>query len=198
VEDFAGDVAPFLDALGISRAVVAGHSGAGVVARRFALRAPERVAGLVLFAAPTTLRSDPGLEAFVSSVIDGLVDPVDPELARSVVADTTGPQLPASFGDEMVEEILKVPARVWRETLGALLDHDDTETLHRIEAPTLLVWGEADDVVSREMQDALVAAMPSASLLAYAGIGHSPHWEDPARVAADVAAFVERVGTTSG
>jgi pimeloyl-ACP methyl ester carboxylesterase len=37
VEDMAGDIAPFLDAVGVDRAVVAGHSGAGLVARRFAL-----------------------------------------------------------------------------------------------------------------------------------------------------------------
>jgi pimeloyl-ACP methyl ester carboxylesterase len=48
VEDFAADVVPLLDGLGIERAVVAGHSGSCLVARRVAIDAPERVAGLVL------------------------------------------------------------------------------------------------------------------------------------------------------
>ena len=34
VEDFAADVIPLLDALGIERAVLAGHSGSSLVARR--------------------------------------------------------------------------------------------------------------------------------------------------------------------
>jgi non-heme chloroperoxidase len=198
VADLAADLGPFLDAVGVSRAVVAGHSGAGLVARRFALDSPERVAGLVLFAAPTTLRGNAGLEGFVSSVIDGLVDPLDPELARSVVADTTGPHLPASFGDDMVREILKAPARVWQQTLGALLEYDDTDELARIEAPTLLVWGDADDLVGREMQDALLLQMARAALVVHPGIGHSPHWEDPSRIAADVVAFVQRIGASPG
>jgi non-heme chloroperoxidase len=198
VEDFAGDVRAFLDGVGVSRAVVAGHSGAGLVARRFALDAPERVAGVVLLAAPTTLRGNPRLEGFVGSVVARLTDPVDAELARSLVADTSGPQLPASFVDDMVEEILKVPARVWQQTFGALLSYDDTGELSRISAPTLVVWGDADDIVDREMQDAIVSAVRSAELVVLSGIGHSPHWEDPARVAAALAAFVERVSASSG
>jgi pimeloyl-ACP methyl ester carboxylesterase len=198
VEDMAEDVGAFLDAVGISRVVVAGHSGAGLVARRFALDHPARVAGLVLLAAPTTLRGHDGLQAFASSILSGLADPIDPALARSLVADTSGPQLPASFADDMVEEILKAPARVWHQTFGGVLSYDDVEELDRIEAPTLLVWGDADDVVSREMQDALVSRLAAAELVVYAGLGHSPHWEDPVRVASDVAAFVERVGALPG
>jgi pimeloyl-ACP methyl ester carboxylesterase len=54
VEDFAADVVPLLDGLGIEQAVVAGHSGSCLAARRVAIDHPERVAGLVLEASPTT------------------------------------------------------------------------------------------------------------------------------------------------
>ena len=50
VEDFAADVVPFLDALGIERAVLAGHSGSCLIVRRVAIDSPERVAGLVRLA----------------------------------------------------------------------------------------------------------------------------------------------------
>lgn len=198
VEDLAGDIGPFLDAVGVERAVVAGHSGAGLVARRFALDEPERVAGLVQFAAPMTLRGDPGLEGFVSSVIDGLVDPVDRTMVRSWVADTAGPELPTSFVDDMVEEVLKVPARVWRQAFAALLEYDDTGELARIDSPTLLVWGDADDLVSRQMQERLVSGVRNAELVVIPGIGHAPHCEDPTTAAAAIAAFVERIGGSSG
>jgi non-heme chloroperoxidase len=58
VEDFASDVMALLDALGVERAVLGGHSGSCLVARRVAIDKPERVAGLVLEASPTTLRGD--------------------------------------------------------------------------------------------------------------------------------------------
>ncbi len=198
VEDLANDLGLFLDAVGVERAVVAGHSGAGLVARRFALEEPDRVAGLVQLASPMTLRGNPGLQDFVASVIAGMTDPVDREMVRSWVADTAGAALPASFVDEMVEEVLKVPARVWQQTFGALLEYDDTDELARIAAPTLLVWGDADDLVGRDVQDALVSRLRNAELVVMPHIGHAPHCEDPARVAAEVAAFVERVAAPPG
>ena len=76
VEDFAADVVPFLDVLGIDRAVLAGHSGSCPVVRRVAIDQPERVAGLVLEASPTTLHGDPRLEEFVD---DRRVGPGGPD-----------------------------------------------------------------------------------------------------------------------
>ena len=52
-------------------------------------------------------------------------------------------------------ELLKVPARVWREMFAGLLQYDDTAELGRITAPTLLIWGDADGLVRRWMQDEL-------------------------------------------
>ena len=42
-----------LDKLGVARAIIVGHSWGGTLALTFALDFPERVAGLVLIAAPT-------------------------------------------------------------------------------------------------------------------------------------------------
>lgn len=191
VEDFAADVVRFLDAAGVHRAVIAGHSGSCLVARRVALDAPQRVSGLVLEASPTTLRRDPGLERFVEKTVANLSDPIDREFARSVVVDTSSEAIAADLLDLFVDDLLKVPARVWKEMFSGLLDYDDRAELSRIAAPTLLIWGDADPLVGREMQDFLVETIPGARLLVYAGIAHTPRWEDPQRCAADIAAFVE-------
>jgi pimeloyl-ACP methyl ester carboxylesterase len=47
----------------------------------------------------------------------------------------------------------------------SLLGYDDLADIHRIAAPTLLVWGDADPVVSRHMQQALAARLPAAELV---------------------------------
>lgn len=44
------------------------------------------------------------------------------------------------------------------------------------------------------MQQRLAELIPSADLLVYSGIGHTPRWEDGSRFASDVAAFVEQLG----
>jgi len=196
VEDFAADVVPFLDALGVEHAVLAGHSGSCLTVRRVAIDAPERVAGMVLEAAPMTLR-DERLAGFVTSVVARLEDPVDPGFARSFVVDTASEALGQELLDRLVAELLKVPAPVWKEMFAALIEDDDTDELGLIAAPARLLWGDGDGLVTREMQDELLQALPAAELVVYAGIGHTPRWEVPARFAADVAAFVNRVSRTS-
>ena len=171
VEDFAADVMALLDALRIERAVLAAHSGSCLVARRVAIDLPGRVAGLVLEASPFTFVGNAGLTAFVESVVSGLEDPIDPEFARALVVDTSSGEVEPELLDQLEREVLKVG---------------------RIPAPALLIWGDADGLIGREMQEQLVHRIPSAHLVVYPGVGHTPRWEDPARFAADVYAFVDR------
>lgn len=192
VENFADDAVALLDALRIERAILAGHSGSCLVARRVAIDAPARVAGLVLEASPTTLRADAALEALVESVVSDLKDPIDPDFARSFLVDSSSSDVAPEVIDQQVGELLKVPARVWREMFAGLLQYDDRTELARIAAPVLLIWGDSDGVVGRQMQNQLEEHIPCAELVVYHGVGHTPRWEDPARFAADVIAFVER------
>jgi len=56
--------------------------------------------------------------------------------------------------------------------------------LHRINIPTLLIWGENDGVVSPSYGEALRDMIPGADMVVIPNAGHSPHVEQPA-------AFVE-------
>lgn len=196
VEDFAGDAVEILDALEIDRAVLVGHSGSCLVARRVALDHPQRVAGLVLEASPTNLRNDVARQ-FVRSVVLALADPIDPDVARSFLSDTSSAGVAPALFETLVEDVLKVPARVWHEMFSGLLDYDDTSELSRIDAPALLIWGDRDGLVSREMQDLLADRMPRAELIVYPEVGHTPRWEDPQRFSDDLTTFVERLKAAS-
>jgi pimeloyl-ACP methyl ester carboxylesterase len=140
VRDFAADVVLLFDALGIEQAVVAGHSGSCLVARRVAIDHPERVTGLVLEASPFTLRDHEALNGFVESVVSNLHDPIDAAFARSFVTDTSADTLGSALVDELTDELLKVSARVWQEMFAGLLAYDDVDELQRNAVPTLLLW----------------------------------------------------------
>jgi pimeloyl-ACP methyl ester carboxylesterase len=192
VQDFAADVPLLLDAFGVAHAVLAGHSGSCLVARRVGLDHPERVAGLVLEASPTTLRGHAGFIEFVKSVVAKLEDPIDRAFARSFLGDTSSDHVEAELVDQLVDELMKVPVHAWKEMFASLLEYDDLVEIERITAPTLLVWGDADELVDRDTQTLLAEQIGGAELLVYQGVGHTPRWEDPTRFASDVAAFVER------
>jgi non-heme chloroperoxidase len=191
VEDFAADVASFLDGLSIDRAVLVGHSGSCLVARRVAIDHPERVAGMLLEASPTTLRGNSRLEHFIE-IASMLQDPIDTAFARSFVADTSSDSLDPDLLDQLIADVVKVPARVWQAIFSALLDYDDMAELDSVTAPTQLVWGDADGLIDRGTQESLVARLGSARLAVYEGVGHTPRWEEPERFAGDVYAVVER------
>ena len=71
-----------------------------------------------------------------------------------------------------------------------MMEADLAADLRRITAPTLLLWGDRDAIIPATEQDLLAASIPDAQLVVLAGTGHAPHWEEPARVAAEIVAFV--------
>ena len=93
-----------------------------------------------------------------------------------------------------MDEVLKVPAHVWKETLRNLMTYDDSSELSGIAAPTRLIWGDADQLVTEEAQQELVRQIPSASLSVYAGSRHAPRWDEPVRFAEEVEAFAVDCG----
>jgi non-heme chloroperoxidase len=188
MDDFAADVVAFMDAVGVARATVIGHSMGSLVARRVASTYPDRVDRLVLVGSSFTFVSD--LTREFQAAVHALEDPVPYEFAREFQESTIHVPVSAEFLDQVVAETLKLPARVWQGALDGALAVDDRSQLASIMAPTLVVWGDGDEYFPREQQDRLVAAIPGARLLVYPDTGHDPHWERPESVAYDLAAFL--------
>ena len=194
LEQLTADAAGFLDALGIESAVVVGSSSGGYVAQRLAVDHPGRVRGLVLLGAPRSLRDKPAV-AELGAAMATLSDPVEPAFARDFVVGTSSPAVPPDFLERMVEDARALPAHVWRSVLAGLVEATPPTEDGRITAPTFIVWGDDDRFSSRADQEALAARIPGAQLLVYEGVGHVVHWEQPERVAADVATFVDALPT---
>ncbi|MET8860566.1 alpha/beta hydrolase [Streptomyces sp. NPDC004579] len=199
-DDFAADLVAFLDAVDIPRAVLVGASSGGVPARIVAGSHPDRIAGLVLLGVPGTLADKPAVTDLVTAMED-LTDPVPRAFVEDFLADTVARPIARGFVETMVEENLKLPAHVWKDTARGLLDADLRATLGGILVPTLVIWGEQDEFLPLEDQRTIVDAVHGADFIAYPETGHSVHWEQPERVVADITAFVTRIehpGTRAG
>lgn len=191
IPEMADDAIAFLDALGIPRATLVGHSFGSFVARRAAIAHPERVAGLALIG--TGLSASNAVMRDLQSCLRDLPDPIPVQFARDFQASTAVRPIPQDFFDRIIKESLKLPPRLWRLAIDRLVDYDDTKQLARIKAPTQLLWGDKDALFSRAEQDSFLAELPTAHLTIYEGTGHCPNWEQPERVADDIAALVARV-----
>jgi pimeloyl-ACP methyl ester carboxylesterase len=181
-----------MDARQLARAVIVGHSLGANNAMRFAAEYPERTAALVLIGAIALPGASPDVQALKKAVAT-LRDPIDRQFAHEFQMSTIARPVDPALVEMFVDESVKVPARVWRSALDGLFEADIPATMGRVKTRVLLIWGTRDTVTSRRDQDALLAANPRAALKVYEGIGHAVHWETPARVAADIAAFVSAV-----
>ena len=191
--DFAADLLAFMDVLHLDASVIAGGSSGGFVARRFAIDYPEHTLGLVLVGSPLSLRDKPTVLQMWNSTISKLTDPIDPGFVREFIESTFTQPVPESFLETLVHESLKVPARVWKATLKGLLEDDSSEELDKIKAPTLIVWGNHDTIVTRSDQETFTSAIANSQLLVYPSAGHALYCEEPARFASDVTAFIEEL-----
>jgi pimeloyl-ACP methyl ester carboxylesterase len=189
-EPMSRDVVAAMDQLGITRAVLVGHSMGSLVAQRVAQEHADRVSHLVLIGAFATLKDNPEVETLWRDAVAGLTDPVDPAFARSFQESSLNRPVPADFLAGVIDESLKLPAHVWRAALDAVRHEDRSALLGRIAVETTVIWGDRDGFCGRAEQDRLTRSIPRARLIVHEGTGHAPHWEEPARVAADIAASI--------
>lgn len=190
-EHLAADVAEVMDALAIPSAVIAGHSMGSYAAQRFAVEYPERTAGLVLIGSFASCADNEGVKQFVAEAVDQLSDPIPQEFAVEFQQSTTHLPVGKEFFDQAVAESLKAPARVWKAACNSMIDTDHRSLLGKIEATTLLIWGDQDAYFSIEEQQGLLKGIEGSRLSVYEGVGHAPNWEEPERTAKDIQDFVE-------
>jgi non-heme chloroperoxidase len=186
--DLARAVIAFCDALAISGAVFVGHSLGTLVAQRLAERRPDLVRGMVLIGAMAEIPAE--LADELRAIVSDFTDPLDDAFVREFQASTLAAPVPHDFFETLVAESLRLPATVWRSTVAGMRADRRTEPVG-VTAPTLLIWGDEDGLALRDQQERLLAALPGARLEVYHAAGHSPNWEQPERVAADIAGFVQ-------
>jgi pimeloyl-ACP methyl ester carboxylesterase len=189
---FADDIEAFMDAVGLPSAVLLGSSSGGYVAQQVAVQVPRRVDGLVLVGAPRSLQGRP---AFADEV-DRLTDPVDPTwVEESLTWFPRYHHVPDWYIKDRIRDGLRVPAHVWMAGLAGLTTAVPPSESATITAPTLIIWGERDELLPLQDGYLLAAAIPGSRLVVYKDTGHLVLWEQPERVATDLADFVAGLST---
>jgi len=188
--DFAGDIIAFMDAKGIKKATIVGHSMGSFVAQHVATMAPERVEKLVLVGSAPAVSN--GEVSQLQIEVNALTDPVPVKFVTQFQKSVVTRPIPDEFMDRVVQESMKLPARVWRDTMAGMLAKNSTVRLSKIKAPTLIIWGDRETVFpKRADQELLRNGIPNARLKVYEGTGHCPNWEEPVRFVKDLLGFVD-------
>jgi pimeloyl-ACP methyl ester carboxylesterase len=178
-----------LGQLGIERAVIVAHSFAGVVATALALDHPNRVAGLVLIA-PVLNPWSSGIAWYYSVAATPYIGrlftwtltlPIGEFLMDSTLGLVFFPQdVPENYVQESALPLVLRPRNF-------LANAQDVAGLYAfvtaqaprypsIKAPTIIISGDRDTVVSPELHArALAGVLPNSKLVMLKGVGHMPH-----------------------
>lgn len=136
IEDFASDVHAVVDALGLPRFVLVGHSMGGAVCAAYAGLHSERVAGLFLLDPASDGRAIPKEQAA------GLMQVLATDAWSRVIAEFWAPMLAASrpeVRERVLSQLRATSPAGARAGLGALLTFDPVSALRRYPGPRLSV-----------------------------------------------------------
>ncbi|RVT50626.1 alpha/beta fold hydrolase [Rubrivivax albus] len=185
-----------MDALGLDRAALVGHSMGGMVAQEVAAVAPRRVSALVLACtSPAFGKPDGDWQArFVASRLQ----PLDagqgmPGLAAALVPPMLGPAADPAGAALAARVMAAVPEATYRAVLAAIVSFDRRAALPAIAVPTLCLAGEHDRTAPPKVLRGMAERIPGARYAELAGAGHIANVETPAAFDAAVTAFLNEV-----
>jgi pimeloyl-ACP methyl ester carboxylesterase len=176
-EAAAAEHEALLDALGIERCAIWGHSDGAVIAAIMGQRRPERISAIILEALHVD-RVKPRSREFFQKMAD------DP--------DGFGPRitakLAAAHGEEYWRTILGAAGRAWLHITATPEQDYFDHRLSDIASPVLVLQGSDDPRTEPGELDRIARELPEATIHWIAGGGHSPHSEREASAEATAVA----------
>lgn len=167
-----------LDALGLARVHLLGHDLGGMAAAELAAACDRRVGALVLVA-PLGLWADddPVLDFFATPREDLLPlawhDPAS-EAARAWLTPAEDEEAQQRARLDLARNLAMATRFLW-----PIPDRGLTRRIHRVTAPTLLVWGASDRVIPPSYGTRWNQALPNGRLAVVQKAGHHPMLEQP-------------------
>ncbi|MGB9751571.1 MAG: alpha/beta hydrolase [Roseiflexus castenholzii] len=177
IGNYSRQVIRFLDALGIDKVMLVGHSMGGMVALKTALDAPTRIAKVVTVGAPivgdslswflkltyyrpiaNTFANAPWLRRF---------------LFRHFLGETSDPAV-----QEILDDSLKSSAVTLQRSIASMLHTDLRPEIGRLAVPALIVHGGRDEIVNPNQAD-LFHHVPLAQVVVMPKSRHFPFLDEP-------------------
>ena len=171
-----------LDDLGLKRVSLVGHSMGGRIAWTFAARFPERINKLVLVAPDgyASFGFEYGQPMDVPATL-GLMRHVLPKplLRMNLQAAYAQPESLSDAVTTRYHDLILAPGarQAMLDRLAQTVLQEPGPLLRQIQAPTLLVWGEADAMIPVSNASDYLQAITGSRLVSWPKVGHLPQEE---------------------
>jgi pimeloyl-ACP methyl ester carboxylesterase len=185
VADLANFYLDFLDQLDLDGVHLVGHSLGGWIAADLAVRNASRLASLTLVAAGGIhVKGVAQVDTFLSNDEQRIRDLFhDQKLAEAVMATA----LRVEAEEAALKNRMTTAKLIWHPR-----SHDPhlRKWLHRIDVPTLVIWGDHDRLFPKEYAAAYQQLIPGAKAVIIADCGHLPQIEQETAFTAELEAFI--------
>ena len=199
IKDMADDVVGLMDYLGIEKAHVLGVSMGGMIAQEVAIHHPERVRKLIL-GSTTAGRDEKGRHSPQLLKAMGLIEGFSDEDIKSVDIGKVMTSMNAyAFSGGLIKLLAMPYCWIRMKLFGieglkgqfeASMTHSALDRLHLIKAPTLVITGTEDRIVSPSSSDLLASRIPDARLVKIEGGSHTVVAEQRGRFNREVLDFL--------
>lgn len=197
LEDHVADLFGFMDALGIERAVLIGHSLGANIGQMALVAEPQRVEAFVMSNGPA--RNRPAPDPVAGMVAERIKAYGTIDQNRHVLQQRMGKYFdPRNVTADELNRFVEIGARskteALRQTLQGLYSHPaiPPEKFAAYRGPVLIVDAEMDRMTPLEAAEPLRQVLPQSELVTIAGSGHSPMWEKPDVWAETVFGWLDR------
>lgn len=178
IAGFAKSVFEELDAKGINRFKLLGHSMGGMIVQEMMAMQPDRIENLVLFGTSATGNLPDRFESFATSKQQVLEDGVISSARRISATWFLDYEAACEF-----ENCAKIAEQSSMQALLAGLDAMQSwsriENLKNISCPSLILWGEGDRTYHWPQIEQLWNEIPNANLAVIPNCSHAAHMEKP-------------------
>jgi pimeloyl-ACP methyl ester carboxylesterase len=185
VADLANFYLDFLAALDLDGVHLVGHSLGGWVAAEVAVRNTARLASLTLVGAGGIhVKGVEQVDTFLSNDEQRIRDLFhDQQLAEAVMATA----LRAEAEDAALKNRMTTAKLIWHPR-----SHDPNlqKWLHRIDVPTLVIWGDHDRLFPKDYAFAYQRLIPGSKAVIIPDCGHLPQIEQETAFTAELEAFI--------
>jgi 3-oxoadipate enol-lactonase len=191
----AASVLATIDALGVDRVAIVGHSMGGMVAQELMALAPQRVSALVLLATSPAFGKPGG--AWQAEFLAQRLAPLNAGagmqgLAPGLVLGMAAPGAPDDAVARAALLMAGVPEATYRRALAAIAGFDRRELLADLRLPVLCLAGSEDRNAPPAVMRQMAARIAGAEYRELPGVGHLAHMEAPQAVNAALIDFLQR------
>lgn len=193
--DYLADVVKgTLDALGIERCTLVGHSMGGYVALAFCEKYPERLDGIVLLSSTPNADSEEKKENRLREI--KLVEAGRKEALAHVAPQTGFARQNRERLQDYIDDLVAQVAITEDEGIVALLNgmtarRDYNEMLRKTDVPVLFILGRKDGYIPAEAAEKMVAEHPEARVVWLENSGHMGFLEEPEATAQAILGFIQ-------